>query len=505
MQRSSSLVRSCLRAKTLTRTFQIRPGRVAISRCIHSTRQGVRYSAGFTRTHTQPLLLQSQCRYLCSADHPAHFKITLPALSPTMEMGTVIKWEKQVGDRLHEGDLLCEIETDKATMGFETPEEGYLAQVFVAEGTKDVPVGRLLCIIAEEEEGVAAFKDYVDSGEVLKDEPDPEPPKPATPTPPPPPPPAAVPPPPPPTPTPAAAAPSVPAGERVIASPLAKKLASEKGIDIEDVIGSGPGGRVTKADIESYKPTQAPAPSAVSRVPRDAQPMEYFTDIPTTGIRQVIARRLTESKQVIPHYYLTIEFEVDTLMSVRKELNEAVSKQGGKLSVNDFIIKASALACLRVPEVNSSWLGDKIREYHHVDVSMAVSTDYGLITPIVFGACGKGLLEISENTKDLAERARDAKLQPQEFQGGTFTVSNLGMFGIKHFTAIINPPQACILAVGAAKKTLLPDPESEEGYREATTMHVTLSCDHRVVDGAVGAQWLQQFKGFMENPQTMLL
>uniref|UniRef100_A0A7N8WYS8 Acetyltransferase component of pyruvate dehydrogenase complex n=1 Tax=Mastacembelus armatus TaxID=205130 RepID=A0A7N8WYS8_9TELE len=428
------------------------------------------------------------------SSYPTHMKITLPALSPTMTMGTVQRWEKKVGEKLSEGDLLAEIETDKATIGFEVQEEGYLAKILVAEGTRDVPLGMPLCIIVEKESDISAFKDYVETGVAEVSTPPPAPvPAPVTA-------PAAA------APTPAAAAPAAPRKGRVFASPLAKKLAAEKGIDLAQVSGSGPDGRVTRKDIESFVPLKAapaaaaaPTPVAARAAPAPAATAGTFTDIPISNIRKVIAQRLMQSKQTIPHYYLSVDVNMDQVLEIRKELNENI-----KLSVNDFIIKASALACLKVPECNSSWMDTVIRQNHVVDVSVAVSTANGLITPIVFNAHIKGLAAISSDVSALAAKAREGKLQPHEFQGGTFTISNLGMFGIKNFSAIINPPQACILAVGGSEKRLLPA-DNEKGFDVASMMSVTLSCDHRVVDGAVGAQWLAEFRKFLEKPVTMLL
>uniref|UniRef100_A0A4W6D4Z8 Acetyltransferase component of pyruvate dehydrogenase complex n=1 Tax=Lates calcarifer TaxID=8187 RepID=A0A4W6D4Z8_LATCA len=434
------------------------------------------------------------------SSYPTHLKITLPALSPTMTMGTVQRWEKKVGEKLSEGDLLAEIETDKATIGFEVQEEGYLAKILVSEGTRDVPLGTPLCIIVEKESDIAAFKDYVETGVAEVSTPPPAPaPAPAAAAAP-----VAA------APTPAAAAPAGPKKGRVFASPLAKKLAAEKGIDLAQVSGSGPDGRVTRKDIESFVPPKpapavaaAPTPAAAAPAAAPAAPAGTFTDIPISNIRKVIAQRLMQSKQTIPHYYLSVDVNMDQVLELRKELNE-VKAQNIKLSVNDFIIKASALACLKVPECNSSWMDTVIRQNHVVDMSIAVSTASGLITPIVFNAHTKGLVAISSDVSALAAKAREGKLQPHEFQGGTFTISNLGMFGIKNFSAIINPPQACILAVGGSDKRLIPA-DNEKGFDVASMMSVTLSCDHRVVDGAVGAQWLAEFRKFLEKPVTMLL
>ncbi|KAM6334477.1 dihydrolipoyllysine-residue acetyltransferase component of pyruvate dehydrogenase complex, mitochondrial [Alca torda] len=443
------------------------------------------------------------------SSYPPHMQVTLPALSPTMTMGTVQRWEKKVGEKLSEGDLLAEIETDKATIGFEVQEEGYLAKILVPEGTRDVPLGTALCIIVEKESDIPAFADYQATAvtdmkaQAPPPPPPPPPPLPVVATP------AAAPPPQPAVPS----APAVPtAGPparkgRIVVSPLAKKLAAEKGIDLAQVKGTGPDGRITKKDVESFVPPKvapAPAPEAVPAATAvAAAQVGTFTDIPISNIRRVIAQRLMQSKQTIPHYYLSIDVNMGEVLVLRKELNQEVS-DNIKLSVNDFIIKASALACLKVPEANSSWMDTVIRQHHVVDVSVAVSTPAGLITPIVFNAHIKGLASISKDVVSLATKAREGKLQPHEFQGGTFTISNLGMYGIKNFSAIINPPQACILAVGSSEKRLVPA-DNEKGFDVASMMSVTLSCDHRVVDGAVGAQWLAEFKNFLEKPVTMLL
>ncbi|XP_039206478.1 dihydrolipoyllysine-residue acetyltransferase component of pyruvate dehydrogenase complex, mitochondrial [Crotalus tigris] len=431
------------------------------------------------------------------SSYPPHMQILLPALSPTMTMGTVQRWEKKVGEKLSEGDLLAEIETDKATIGFEVQEEGYLAKILIAEGTRDVPLGTVLCIIVEKESDIPAFADYRDVGIADIKPPVSPPPLPPSPA-------AAV------SAQPVASPVKTPAHKgRIIVSPLAKKLAAERGIDLSQVKATGPEGRITKKDIDSFVPSKvapAPAPGAVPAVARGvaaAAPTGVFTDIPISNIRKVIAQRLMQSKQTIPHYYLSVDINMGEILVLRKGLNQEMP-QNTKLSVNDFIIKASALACLKVPEANSSWLETVIRQNHVVDVSVAVSTPAGLITPIVFNAHTKGLASINQDVVTLASKAREGKLQPHEFQGGTFTVSNLGMYGIKNFSAIINPPQACILAIGASEKRLVPA-DNEKGFDVASVMSVTLSCDHRVVDGAVGAQWLAEFKRFLEKPATMLL
>lgn len=407
-----------------------------------------------------------------------------------METGTIISWQKKEGDKLNEGDLLAEIETDKATMGFETPEEGYLAKILVPAGTKNVPIGKLVCIIVQDESNVAAFKDFKDDtvAEPL--------PTAAVPT---------VPTPPPPTPITTPAAPvaakvrsiTPPSGERVYASPLARRLAGEKGLSLQGLKGTGLYGSITSKDLEG-----AAVHPAQPAIPGIGVPTGV--DVPVSNIRAVIAKRLSESKQTIPHYYLSVDIKMDAALAMREQFNKLLEKDKIKLSVNDIIIKGMAMACKKVPEGNSAWLGNIIRQYNNVDVSVAVSTDSGLITPIVFGADTKGIVQISKDVKALAAKAREGKLKPHEFQGGTITVSNLGMFGIKNFSAIINPPQSIILAIGGTEARLIPS-NNEKGFTTAQYMSVTASCDHRTVDGAVGAQWLAAFKNLMENPTTMLL
>ncbi|XP_031561753.1 dihydrolipoyllysine-residue acetyltransferase component of pyruvate dehydrogenase complex, mitochondrial-like [Actinia tenebrosa] len=443
----------------------------------------------------------SSSRLFSSNGLPPHTKVPLPALSPTMESGSIVSWEKAEGDELAEGDLMAQIETDKATMEFETPEEGYLAKILVPAGSKEVPIGKLLCIIVANQEDVTKFADYVPEEDKTAS------PKPgeapvaeapsSSPTP------SATPTPSQPTPTPAQPASPVTrgAGDRVLASPLAKRLAQEQGIDLSGIQGSGPDGRVRAGDVKN---AASATPTAAAPPAPPAMPGAAYEDIPLTNMRQVIAKRLVLSKQTIPHYYLSLDIAMDELMAIRKQLNEQY-KGEFKLSVNDFIIKACALACKKVPEANSSWMGEFIRKYENVDVSVAVSTDNGLITPIVFDADKKGLSSINADVLSLADKARTNKLQPHEFQGGTITISNLGMYGIKNFSAVINPPQACILAVGGTEKRVVADSSNEKGYKLSDTMSVTLSCDHRVVDGAVGAQWLVTFKKYLENPLTMLL
>lgn len=432
-------------------------------------------------------------------------RVPLPALSPTMESGSIVSWDKKEGDQLSEGDLLAEIETDKATMAFETPEEGFLAKILVPAGTKGVPLGQPLCIIVESEDDLEKFKGFsaeqaiaaAGGGDAPPAAPSSEAPSPpqANTTPPsqPPIPQAAS-----PTPLVAQQQQNLQPQDRTFASPLARRLAKEMGVQLPGA-GTGPNGRIVAEDLKGLSAggpgVSAPPPTAGD-----------YIDLPLTNMRQTIAKRLTQSKQTIPHYYLTVNLKVDELLQLRERVNGMLAKDNVKLSVNDFIVKAAALSCKRVPQVNSIWQDTFIRQYNRVDVCVAVSTDSGLITPIVFNAENKGIQEIGTEIKGLAERARQGKLQPHEFQGGTFTISNLGMFDITHFTAVINPPQSAILAVGTTQQVLVPsDSGNDEKFKVTNTLNVTLSCDHRVVDGAVGAQWLQWFRKYMEKPFSMLL
>ncbi|XP_032678788.1 dihydrolipoyllysine-residue acetyltransferase component of pyruvate dehydrogenase complex, mitochondrial [Odontomachus brunneus] len=484
MIRTTSSIRNGLARTLLRDSVRTNAVKSIVIRCLHRKHQQRLQHHNILHVTVTPW--NQQFRFY--ADYPDHIKVQLPALSPTMETGTIISWQKKEGDKLNEGDLLAEIETDKATMGFETPEEGYLAKIIVPAGTKNVPIGKLVCIIVEEQSSVAAFKDFKDDGSDVAPAAAPPPPPPAPVSATPPPAPAAR-----PAPAPAAA-PSV-SGERVYASPLARKLASEKGLSLQGLKGTGLYGSVTSKDLEHATPTVA----GVAAVGISAG-----VDIPISNIRAVIAKRLMESMQTIPHYYLSLDVKMDAVMAMREQFNKMLEKEKMKLSVNDIIIKAIAMACKKVPEGNSAWLGNVIRQYNNVDVSVAVSTESGLITPIVFGVDTKGLVQISKDMRVLAAKAREGKLQPQEFQGGTITLSNLGMFGIKNFSAIINPPQSIILAVGATEPRLVPA-TNEKGFSTVQYMSVTASCDHRTIDGAIGAQWLSAFKSFMENPSTMLL
>jgi pyruvate dehydrogenase E2 component (dihydrolipoamide acetyltransferase) len=429
--------------------------------------------------------------------------ILMPALSPTMTEGTLAKWLVKEGDQVGPGDVLAEIETDKATMEVESIDEGKVGKLLVAEGTEGVPVNAPIAVLLEEGEDAAA----------LDAAPAPAPAPVASP-------PAA------PAPAPAAAvaapAPAVAAraptpapapanGERVFASPLAKRMARQAGLDLAALAGSGPHGRVVKRDIEAAlaggvpaAAAAAPAAVAASAGPSAAQLAELlgmaYELQPLSSMRKTIARRLSEAKQTVPHFYLTVDCEIDELLKVRKELNGRF--EDTKVSVNDFVIRATALALKQVPGANASFDETGILLYAHADVSVAVATPGGLITPIVKAAETKGLATISAEMKDLAGRAREGKLKPEEYQGGTFTVSNLGMFGVRDFAAIINPPQGCILAVGAGQQR----PVVEDGaLAVATVMSCTLAVDHRVVDGALGAQFLAAFKKLIEYPPAMLL
>ena len=435
--------------------------------------------------------------------------VTMPALSPTMEEGTLAKWLVKEGQAISAGDVIAEIETDKATMEVEAVDEGTVGRIMVAEGTEGVKVNTVIAVLLEEGEDKGAL-DGFDAGAAPapKAEAKPAPqeaPKAA---------PAAAP-APKPAAQPVAAAPApklaaVGGSDRIIASPLARRMAAQSGLDLAALSGSGPKGRIVKADIEAALSGGAPVQQAatVTALPQRApaapiQPGAAYTEVPNNNMRKVIARRLTESKQQVPHFYLTIDCEIDKLLAMRKELNERGAKnEAYKLSVNDFVIRAAALALKKVPNANASWTDAATLRYETVDISVAVAVANGLITPVVHNADQKGLAQISNEMKDLAGRAHEGKLMPEEYQGGTFSISNLGMFGIKEFAAVINPPQGAILAVGMGEQR----PVVKDGALSiATVMSCTLSCDHRVVDGAVGAELLQAFKGFIEDPVTMLL
>ncbi|OJW29756.1 MAG: pyruvate dehydrogenase complex dihydrolipoamide acetyltransferase [Sphingopyxis sp. 65-8] len=414
-------------------------------------------------------------------------ELKMPALSPTMEEGTLAKWLVKEGDSVQSGDLLAEIETDKATMEFEAVDEGTIAQILIPEGTDNVKVGTVIAVIAGEDEDAGSTK--------VAPTPAPAPAPAAKADP------AAA-----PAPAPTAAPAPAAQGERIKASPLAKRIAADKGIDLAALTGSGPGGRIVKADLEgatasTAAPASAAAPSpAPAAAPAPAQPFE--TDIPhsaekLSNMRKTIARRLTQSKQEVPHIYLTVDVQLDKLLRLRGELNAALEPQGVKLSVNDLLIKALAKALIQVPKCNVSFAGDQLISYERADISVAVSVPAGLITPIIVGADDKSVSKISTEMKELAGRAKEGKLQPHEYQGGTASLSNMGMFGIKQFEAVINPPQGMIMAIGAGEKRPY---VVDDALAIATVMSATGSFDHRAIDGADGAQLMQAFKQIVENP-----
>jgi len=448
--------------------------------------------------------------------------ILMPALSPTMEEGTLSKWNVKEGDKVSSGDVIAEIETDKATMEFEAADEGTLAKILVPEGAADIPVNQPIAVLLSEGEDESALKDMPkpeaakpqaaaaaakseapkqDTGKAESaPKPEPEPKEmPVT-----------------------SAAPEAAAGgtNRIFASPLARRLAKDDGIDLARVQGSGPHGRIVKADIEAAKSGKAPlaaapaggaAPAAQPSM-TDSQVMKLFEEgsfevVPHDNVRKIIAKRLVEAKQTIPHFYLTLDTEIDALLALRKDINAAAprDKEGNpawKVSVNDMIIKALALALQRVPDANVTWTEAGMLKHKRSDIGVAVAIPGGLITPVVRHAETKRLSEIANEMKDLATRARQRKLAPHEYQGGTTAISNLGMYGIKDFAAVINPPHATILAVGAG----IPTPVVRKGeITKATIMSVTLSTDHRAVDGALGAEFLGAFQSLIEKPAAMVV
>jgi pyruvate dehydrogenase E2 component (dihydrolipoamide acetyltransferase) len=441
--------------------------------------------------------------------------ILMPALSPTMEKGNLAKWLKKEGDAVKPGDVIAEIETDKATMEVEAVDEGTLAKILVPEGTADVPVNQVIAVLAGDGEDVKAAA----SGAGAAAAPKPAEQKPA---------PAGAAPAPQAAPKPVApaaaprAAPAPQGGNRVFASPLARRLAKEAGIDISRIQGSGPHGRVIQRDVEAAQsgkglkaPGAAPAPAAAyvpPAGPSDAQVRALFEEgsyevVPHDGMRRTIAQRLTQSTQTIPHFYLTMDCNIGKLLAAREEINASAPKDKDgkpayKLSVNDFVIKALALALQRIPDANVSWTDAGMLKHKHSDIGVAVAMPGGLITPIIRKAEAKSLSAISNEMKDFAKRARERKLKPHEYQGGTTAVSNLGMYGIKDFTAVINPPHATILAVGTGEERAV---VKNGKIESAWMMSVTLSCDHRAVDGALGAELLGAFKTLIENPVMMVV
>ena len=431
-------------------------------------------------------------------------EIMMPALSPTMEEGTLAKWHVKEGDTVASGDIMAEIETDKATMEFEAVDEGVIGKILIAEGTEGVKVNAVIAILLEDGESaddigsVSTAPAAAETASAAKTEAAP----------------ASAPP-----------APSVPQKDssRLFATPLARRIAAEKGLDLASISGSGPHGRIVKADVEAATaapkaaeaaPTAAanavtPAPSApamASGPSSDAVIKMYedrpFEEVKLDGMRKIIAARLTEAKQTVPHFYLRRDINLDALMKFRSQLNKQLEARGVKLSVNDFIIKACALALQQVPEANAVWAGDRTLKFTKSDVAVAVAIEGGLFTPVLRDSEMKSLSTLSTEMKDLATRARDRKLAPHEYQGGSFAISNLGMFGIDNFDAIINPPHSAILAVGAGTKKPIVGADGE--LTVATVMSTTLSVDHRVIDGALAANLLNAIKDNLENPMTML-
>ncbi|XP_027335374.1 dihydrolipoyllysine-residue acetyltransferase component 2 of pyruvate dehydrogenase complex, mitochondrial-like isoform X2 [Abrus precatorius] len=445
-------------------------------------------------------VLSSRC-YASASDLPPHQEIGMPSLSPTMTEGNIARWLKKEGDKISPGEVLCEVETDKATVEMECMEEGYLAKIIRGDGAKEIKVGEVIAVTVEDEEDIAKFKDFQPSAtepsaSPAKETSAPPPPKkevveePAR------------------EPEPKVSKSSAPAssGDRIFASPLARKLAEEKNVPLSSIKGTGHEGLIVKVDIDDFLASGVKEGSAPSKAKVATDAALDYADIPVSQIRKITASRLLLSKQTIPHYYLTVDTCVDKLMSLRTKLNSLQEASGGpRISVNDLVIKAAALALRKVPQCNSSWANDYIRQYHNVNINVAVQTDHGLFVPVVRDADKKGLSKIGEEVKQLAKKAKENSLKPQDYEGGTFTVSNLGgPFGVKQFCAIINPPQSGILAVGSAEKRVIPGSGAEE-FKFASFMSVTLSCDHRVIDGAIGAEWLKAFKGYIENPESMLL
>ena len=423
-------------------------------------------------------------------------EIKMPALSPTMTTGTLAKWLVSEGDRVNSGDVIAEIETDKATMEVESVDDGIMAKIFVDAGAENVAVGAVIAVLAEDGEtasdvakaGLQEPSSPVPVTSVAAEAKERAEPAPVT----------------------AAPVKAVPAPKtkssdkpRIFASPLARRIAADRNIALEGITGSGPYGRILRRDVESAAtaPIAQTTAALAGATPAGATQQGDSYLVANSQMRKAIASRLQDSKQQAPHFYLTVDCVIDNLLEARKSLN-AKAAEGIKISVNDMIIRAAAMALIAVPEANASWEGENTRLFRHADIAMAVAIDGGLITPIVWAAEQKGLAALSQVTTDLAARARDGKLAANEYTGGSFTISNLGMFGVREFAAVINPPHGGILAVGAGEQRPI---VIDGNLAVATVMSVTLSADHRAVDGAVGARWLQAFKGFVENPVTMLL
>lgn len=449
-----------------------------------------------SRTYLASTFSLQMARLYSSGKFPPHTVINMPALSPTMTQGGIVSWSKNVGDELSPGEPIAEIETDKASMDFEFQEEGYLAKILVDAGASEIPVGKPIAVYVEDSGDVPAFESFTaddaagaapapKAEETKAEETKAEEPK-----------------------ADASAAEKAPAKtassstsnvDRIIASPLAKTIALDKGISLKNIKGSGPNGRIVAKDVENFKPAEA-APAA-------APAAASFEDIPITGMRKTIASRLLQSTQQSPSYIVQSQLNVSKLLKLRQSLN-STSEDRYRLSVNDLLIKAIALASLRVPEVNSAWLGEQgvIRQYSVVDVSVAVATPTGLITPIVKNAHTKGLAAISAEVKDLGKRAKDGKLAPEEYQGGTICISNLGMnHAVNSFTSIINPPQSAIVAIGTVDKKAIPSSVNEQGFVFADIITVTGTFDHRTVDGAKGGEWIRELKKIVENPLEFLI
>ena len=425
-------------------------------------------------------------------------EILMPALSPTMEEGTLAKWHVKEGDKVSSGDILAEIETDKATMEFEAVDEGVIGKIVIAEGTEGVKVNAVIAVLLEDGESASDIGS-VSAAPAAAAAPKEEAAAPA----------AAV--------SPAPAAPAAKEGNRIFATPLARRIAADKGLDLSAIAGSGPHGRIVKADVENATAapkaaapaaaaSAAPATAMASGPSSDAVIKMYegrpFEEVKLDGMRKIIASRLTEAKQSVPHFYLRRDINLDALMKFRSQLNKQLEGRGVKLSVNDFIIKACALALQQVPEANAVWAGDRTLKFTKSDVAVAVAIEGGLFTPVLRDSEMKSLSALSFEMKDLATRARDRKLAPHEYQGGSFAISNLGMFGIDNFDAIINPPHSAILAVGAGVKKPIVGADGE--LTVGIVMSTTLSVDHRVIDGALGANLLNAIKDNLENPMTML-
>ncbi len=429
-------------------------------------------------------------------------ELLMPALSPTMEEGTLAKWLVKEGDTVSSGDLIAEIETDKATMEFEAVDEGVVGKIVVAEGTEGVKVNSLIAVLLEDGESADDIGSAPAAAPAATEAPAEET--------------AAA-----PAATPAPAAPKAADGGRLFATPLARRIAADKGLDLSTVTGSGPHGRIVKADVEgtttqpvaaAQVPSAAPASATTAAAALATGPStdvvlktyadRPFEEVSLNGMRKTIAARLTEAKQSVPHFYLRRDIQLDELLKFRSQLNKQLESRGVKLSVNDFIIKACALALQAVPDANAVWAGDRVLKFEKSDVAVAVAIEGGLFTPVLQDAESKSLSALSAQMKDLAARARDRKLAPHEYQGGSFAISNLGMFGIDNFDAIINPPHAAILAVGAGAKKPIVGKDGELAV--GTVMSVTLSVDHRVIDGAMGAELIQAIKDNIENPMLML-